>query len=191
MLMNRQRFARVMHATDEGGSTGTTDARGGQEAAEGGDQAPEGQQGVNGAGDGTQGAEEGTQGTEGGTVNRYKHNREIGKLNDEIADLKAKLAEAQGKASETSKVAEELKKLKAELADEKLCSKLAAAGCVDAKAAKARLEDFGGDVDKLKAECPYLFKAQEAPKVGSTGGQPATGGVKTTESRIEAAFAKR
>lgn len=191
MFMDRQRFARVMHATDEGGSTGGAGAQGGQEAAGDGGTAPEGQDGGDGTGDGAAGAGAGTQGTEGGTVNRYKHEREVGRLNDEIAALKAKLADAEGRAGDASKVAEEVAKLKAELADEKLCSKLAAAGCVDAKAAKARLGDFGGDVGKLKAACPYLFDDGGAQKVGSTGGQPATGGAKTTESRIEAAFAKR
>lgn len=181
-------------AEEDKGTQGTGTGDGAQKPAgepQGGTQGTGTGDGADGAGGGAQGAQGGTQGNEGGTVNRYKHEREVGRLNDEIAALKAQLAEAQGKAGEASKVAEELGKLKAELADERLCAKLAAAGCVDAKAAKARLEDFGGDVDKLKAECPYLFKQAEAPKVGSTGGQPATGGARTTESRIEAAFAKR
>lgn len=179
---------------EENEGTGTEGGTGAQKPAcepQGGTQGTGTGEGANSAGSGAEGAQGGTQGNEGGTVNRYKHEREVGKLNDEIAALKAKLAEAEGKAGDASKVAKELDELKAELADEKLCSKLAAAGCVDAKAAKARLDDFGGDVDKLKAECPYLFKQAEAPKVGSTGGQPATGGARTTESRIEAAFAKR
>ena len=179
---------------EENEGTGTEGGTGAQKPAcepQGGTQGTGTGEGANGAGSGAEGAGAGTQGTDGATVNRYKHEREVGRLNDEIAGLKAKLAEAEGKAVETSKVAQELEKLKAQLADERLCAKLAAAGCVDAKAAKARLGDFEGDVAKLKEQCPYLFKADEAPAVGSTGGQPAAGGARTTESRIEAAFAKR
>ena len=57
--------------------------------------------------------------------------------------------------------------MRAEIDEERTAWKLEKAGCRNVKAAKALLGDYGGDVAKLKAECPYLFE-EDKPK-GSTG----------------------
>lgn len=137
------------------------------------------QEAAQGAVEGTQGAPEGdvkdSHGQPG--INKERHDREVADLKEQIAALKAaadEAAEAKAKREEFKAKAEELdakaKGLEAKLAETELAHKLEMAGCLDLKAAKSRLEDFGGDVKKLKEGCPYLFQQQ---KKGATGGKPA------------------
>ena len=107
-------------------------------------------------------------------INRGRYDRDMRAKDDEIASLKKQLEEAGSKAKENETALEEVHKLKAQLADEKVSHQLETAGCVNLKAAKALLDDYDGDVAKLKKECPYLFKRQQ----GSTGAKP--GGAPTT-----------
>ncbi len=52
-------------------------------------------------------------------------------------------------------------------------------------AAKALLEDYDGDVAKLKEACPYLFDAGK--KTGATGIKPA-GGASDLDDKLDKAF---
>lgn len=126
-----------------------------------------------------QGAVEGAQGASDGDVkdshgqpgiNKERHDKEVADLQARIDDLTAKLNESAKTEEARKSFEEEAKALRAELADNKLSHALEMAGCLDLKAAKSRLEDFGGDVKKLKEGCPYLFQQQ---KKGATGGKPA------------------
>lgn len=103
-------------------------------------------------------------------INKERHEKEMAAKDAEIADLKAQIA----KAAETKEGREKLEQRIAELeekqAEERTTHKLELAGCKDVKAAKARLEDFDGDVAKLKSECPYLFEAEK--QTGRAGGKP-------------------
>lgn len=114
--------------------------------------------------------------TEGATVNRHQYERDVERRDKRIAELEAQLkAQNDAKAAkgdETAQLRKEIEDFKSQLADEKLNAALAAAGCIDAKAAKARLDEFGGDVARLKDAAPYLFKTTEK-KVMSTGGRSA------------------
>ncbi|MBM7000543.1 hypothetical protein I3I95_10540 [bacterium] len=111
-------------------------------------------------------------------VNRRQYDREIERRDRKIAELEAQLKAANdAKASDGGKAAQalrEVSELKAQLADERVNARLAEAGCVDAKCAKARLDEFGGDVAKLKEAAPYLFGAKAVPR--STGGEGSGGG---------------
>lgn len=104
-------------------------------------------------------------------INREKYRRDIESRDERIKALEAQLEEATGKGKTAEDRVAELSKsfedLKGELADEKVSSALREAGCVDLKAAKARLGDFDGDVSKLRDECPYLFRQER--QTGSTG----------------------
>lgn len=100
-------------------------------------------------------------------INRERHDKEVADLNKKIADLEAQVKTAAETKEGREKLEKQVDDLKAEMADKDLSHKLELAGCVDLKAAKSRLEDFGGDVDKLKSECPYLFA--EKKQTGSTG----------------------
>lgn len=121
-------------------------------------------------------------------INRDKYERDIKERDDKIAELEAQIAEA-SKSDETAKeLKEKIEALKAESADKDLTYELAMAGCVDAKAAKARLEDFEGDVNKLKAACPYLFA--EEKKTGSTGRKP-VGASTAVDDLLDRGFKKK
>lgn len=103
-------------------------------------------------------------------INKERHEKEMAAKDAEIAELKAQIA----KAAETKEGREKLEQRIAELeekqAEERTTHKLELAGCKDVKAAKARLEDFDGDVSKLKSECPYLFESEK--QTGRAGGKP-------------------
>ena len=115
--------------------------------------------------------------TEGETVNRHQYERDVERRDKRIAELEGQLrAQNDAKAAkgdETAQLRKEIEDFKSQLADEKLNAALAAAGCIDAKAAKACLDDYGGDVSKLAEAKPYLFQQAQEKKVLSTGGRPA------------------
>ena len=104
-------------------------------------------------------------------VNRDKYKRDVEERDKRIAELEAKLAEAAETKEGREKLEKSIADLKAEMADKDTSHALEIAGCVDVKAAKARLDDFDGDVAKLKAECPYLFEEKRKP--GTTELPPA------------------
>lgn len=104
----------------------------------------------------------------GESVNRHQYDRDVGRRDRKIAELEAQLkADDDAKASDGDKVAQALREVS------ELKARLAEAGCVDAKCAKARLDEFGGDVAKLKEAAPYLFGAKAVPR--STGGEGSGG----------------
>ena len=75
--------------------------------------------------------------------------------------------------------------LKAEVADERLTHKLELAGCRNVKAAKSVLDDYDGDVAKLKEDCPYLFDGRKA---GSTGLMPEGDAGKALDAKLDKIF---
>nr|DAQ98699.1 MAG TPA: minor structural protein [Caudoviricetes sp.] len=109
-------------------------------------------------------------GKPGATVNRHKYERDLEAKDKEIEELKAQIAEA----AKTKEGREELEKkmddLKAQMASEKVGYQLELAGCVNVKAAKALLDDYDGNVAKLKEACPYLFGKEK--HTGTTGVKP-------------------
>ena len=115
-------------------------------------------------------------------INKERHDKEVAALNKRIEELQSQIDDA----AKTEKAREELKKevqsARDAIKEEKINWQLEKAGCKNLKAAKALLEDYEGDVAKLKADCPYLFE-EEAPK-GSTGGKP--GGALDDKSKREA-----
>lgn len=106
----------------------------------------------------------------GDTVNRYKYNRDIKSRDAEIERLKKELEEAKGLANDASKLREEFESYKAEQQQATLDKQLSDAGCINLKAAKAVLDDFEGDIAKLKTSAPYLFVSTDNSQ--STGGKP-------------------
>lgn len=106
-------------------------------------------------------------------ISKGKYERDIKAKDDEIAALKAEVEKAaetkQGRDELNSKIAS----LEQKIQDERTAHALELAGCKNTKAAKALLDDYEGDVAKLKAECPYLFESEQ--KKGSTGYKPSGG----------------
>lgn len=105
-------------------------------------------------------------------INKERHDREIAEKDAKIAELQAKVEEAAKTEEGRKQLQEEIAALKAEQADERTSHKLELAGCRNVKAAKALLDDYDGDVAKLKSECPYLFEEDKHKQSGSTGGKP-------------------
>ena len=103
-------------------------------------------------------------------INLERHNREMAEKDAKIAELTAKVEEMAKNEDGRAELRAEIEKLKASFADERTTYKLELAGCKSAKAAKALLEDYDGDVDKLKAAEPWLFISETK---GTTGGKPA------------------
>ena len=142
---------------------------GAQAQQEAGAQSQQAQQTEQSAAQGTDNGAQAQQSTQaqsappaGNTVNAHKHQRDIAKLE---AERDAARAEAEGYKG----LKAEFEAWKAEQEAEKTSAALKAAGCHDVVAASARLGEFGGDIEKLKAAAPYLFST-----VGdkSTGGSP-------------------
>ena len=104
-------------------------------------------------------------------INREKYQRDIEAKDKQIAELQAQLDEKSKTEEGRAALKAELDKLKADMADERTDHRLELAGCLNAKAAKALLGDYGGDVAKLKDACPYLF-GTEKKQTGSTGARP-------------------
>ena len=92
-----------------------------------------------------------------------------GAKKDDAEAAKAQLEEAGKKAETGADALKRVEALEAQLADEKVTHALDAEGCVNAKAAKALLDDYKGDIAALKADCPYLFYQTQT---GSTGFRP-------------------
>ena len=119
-------------------------------------------------------------------INREKYQRDMKAKDDKIAELQAQLDEKAKTEEGRAALKEELDKLKAEMADEKVAHKLEMAGCLNAKAAKALLGDYDGDVAKLKDECPYLFS--DGKKTGSTGLKPEGGAGDDIDAKLDRAM---
>ena len=117
-------------------------------------------------------------------VNREKYARDMKARDDKIAELQAQLDEKAKTEEGRESLKKELDDLKAEMAGERVAHKLEMAGCRNVKAAKALLDDYDGDVDKLKEGCPYLF---EGKKAGSTGLKP-EGGASDLDDKLDKAF---
>lgn len=112
------------------------------------------------------------QGGEGASVNRHQYERDIERRDKTIGELRAEVERLKGEGGKAAEAMRAVEDLKAQLADERVNAKLAGAGCINAKAAKALLGDYSGDVARLKEACPYLFGQ---PKTVSTGGDPSRG----------------
>lgn len=176
-------------ANDDQTKTGT---EGGTEPTE--PKQGEGTQGDQGAA--TEPAADGQGGGEGAVadkhgqpgINREKYQRDIAAKDKEIADLKAQVAEA-AKTEEGRKALEEkIAKLEADQKDERVTHKLELAGCRNTKAAKALLDDYDGDVAKLKEDCPYLFSDGKSKQTGSTGLKPDGDADKALDEKLDRAF---
>lgn len=119
-------------------------------------------------------------------INKERHEKEMAAKDAEIAKLQEQLAEAAKTEEGRKELQKQIDEMKASQADERVTHKLELAGCKNTKAAKALLEDYDGDVPKLKEACPYLFE-DEKPK-GKTGGKPIGSAGKSIEDKIDAVF---
>ena len=103
----------------------------------------------------------------------------------EIEDLKAQMAEMSATKEGREKLEKRISELEAQNKDDRVTFQLQLAGCKNVKAAKALLDDYDGDIDKMKAACDYLFA--DPKKTGSTGGKP-EGTASDLDEKLDRAF---
>lgn len=119
------------------------------------------------------------------TVNRHKYERDLAAKDKEIEDLRTQIAQGADTKEGREKLQKQVDNLKADMANKETTYKLELAGCKNAKAGKALLEDHGGDIAKLKEAEPWLFEGEK--KTGSTGKKP-VGAASDLDDKLDRAF---
>lgn len=119
-------------------------------------------------------------------INKERHDKEVADLKAEIAKLKSEAADASEAKSKREEYEKKVADLEAKMADNEVTHRLELAGCRSVKAAKALLDDFGGDAEKLKESCPYLF--DEKPKQTGSTGKPPAGASKAMDEKLDKIF---
>ena len=99
----------------------------------------------------------------------------IAERDEKIAALEQQVADAAKNAEAAEALRGEIAELKAQGESDRIDFKLQLAGVRNIKAARAVLDDHGGDIDKLKAEEPWLFADVPAPQQGGKTGLPNAG----------------
>ncbi len=99
----------------------------------------------------------------------------VAERDEKIAALEAQVAEAAKNAETAEELRGEIAELKAQGESDRINFKLQLAGVRNVKAARAVLGDHGGDVDKLKAEEPWLFADVPTSQQGGRTGLPNAG----------------
>jgi len=99
----------------------------------------------------------------------------IAERDEKIAALEQQVADAAKNAEAAEALRGEIAELKAQGESDRIDFRLQLAGVRNIKAARAVLDDHGGDIDKLKAEEPWLFADAPAPQQGGRTGLPNAG----------------
>ncbi len=99
----------------------------------------------------------------------------VAERDEKIAALEAQVAEAAKNAETAEQLRGEIAELKAQGESDRIDIKLQLAGVRNVKAARALLDDHGGDVDSLKTAEPWLFADAPAKQRGGTTGLPNAG----------------
>ena len=94
---------------------------------------------------------------------------QLAERDSRIEELEAQIAEAAKNAETADGLRAEIAALKQQGEDERVEFSLLLAGCRNVKAARAVLDDHGGDVDALKAAEPWMFQDAPARTTGKTG----------------------
>lgn len=118
-------------------------------------------------------------------INKERHDKEVAQLQAEIEALKAQAAEAAENKAKREEYERKCSDLERRMAESEVGHRLEMAGCLNAKAARALLPDYGDDVDKLKGACPYLFGSEK--KTGTTGVKPG-GAPDGLDEKLDRAF---
>lgn len=95
--------------------------------------------------------------------------------NEKIAALEAQMADAAKNAETAEQLRSQIAELKAQGESDRIDFKLQLAGVRNVKAARAVLDDHGGDVDALKETEPWLFADVPAKQQGGRTGLPNAG----------------
>lgn len=99
----------------------------------------------------------------------------IAERDEIIAALEQQVADAAKNAEAAEALRGEIAELKAQGESDRIDFKLQLAGVRNIKAARAVLNDHGGDIDALKAEEPWLFVDTPVTQPGGKTGLPNAG----------------
>lgn len=141
----------------------------GVEGAEGLEDAGDGADAVEGSGAGAAGTPGGTDGAGGAAGMPDGFAAQIAVRDARIAELEAQVTEAARSAEAAEALRGEIAEVRAQAAADRTEFELRLAGARSVKAARALLEEHGGDVGALKEAEPWLFGA-------AAGGSPAPSG---------------
>lgn len=99
----------------------------------------------------------------------------IAERDEKIAALEQQVADAAKNAEAAEALRGEIAELKAQGESDRIDFKLQLAGVRNIKAARAVLDNHGGDIDKLKDEEPWLFADVPTSQQGGRTGLPNAG----------------
>mgnify|MGYP003238892157 CR=1 FL=1 len=99
----------------------------------------------------------------------------VAERDEKIAALEAQVAEAAQSAETAEQLRGEIAELKAQGESDRIDFRLQLAGVRNVKAARAILDDHGGDVDALKEAEPWLFADAPVKQQGGRTGLPNAG----------------
>lgn len=113
-------------------------------------------------------AQQEVQGGEAG-IDTAAYEVQLAERDARIEELEGQIAEAAKNAETADALREEIAALKQQGESDRVDFELKLAGCRNVKAARAVLEDHGGDVDALKEAEPWLFEKHAEAASGKTG----------------------
>lgn len=110
---------------------------------------------------------------------------QLAERDSRIEELEAQIAEAAKNAETADGLRAEIAALKQQSANERIDFTLQLAGVRNVKAARAVLDDYDGDVEKLREAEPWMFAAH-AKAEGATGktGLPNAGAAKDPDKQM-------
>ena len=114
-------------------------------------------------------------GGDAGAKARADYEAALKERDERIAALEGEIAEAAKTAESAKKLRAEMDELRRQGDEQRIGFELQMAGCRSVKAARALLDDHGGDVDALKEAEPWLFEGVGAPKQAGKTGVPNSG----------------
>ena len=94
---------------------------------------------------------------------------QIAERDKRIKALEAQVAEAAKTAETAEQLKSQIEELKAQGESDRIEFELRLAGCRNVKAARAVLDDHGGDVSALKEAEPWMFSDSPKQQSGKTG----------------------
>ena len=94
---------------------------------------------------------------------------QIAERDGRIAELETQVAEAAKTAEATEQLKSQIEELRKQGESDRLDFDLLLAGCRNVKAARAVLDEHGGDVSALKAAEPWMFADAPQRQAGKTG----------------------
>ena len=116
-----------------------------------------------------QGSHAGTDAGAASGVDAQAYEAQLAERDSRIAELEGKIAEAAKNAEAADGLRAEIAALKEQGESDRIDFQLQLAGARNVKAARAVLDDHGGDVEALKEAMPWMFADAPQKQAGKTG----------------------